>query len=392
MMNTNDVDNNMTMITQRMFTQAASGQMTVCEAVAFLEKQARMRTLREKLEIYSHGCNLQETLVSGLACHHPDINRDFFEKRVSGWLNNPAHQALNRKDAVELCFILKLSLEEANAFVALVSEEGLHWRSPDEIVYIFALKQGMGYAEAQRLNEEMREILSNVEESKTFTENSFTSVIRSEVSALGTKEELADYLRDAVSRLGRYHNNAYMLFMDMMESLECPRLDADEERAEIFPSEKLTLGDILKEYLYEDNVLYARERMHDRCIKNRSFSEEDKFVFSVIQEKVSSGWPDEITLAKMKSRDVDVTRKVLILLFLATDPGPEEDLEMEPSRDEIFAELYQRLNDMLTQCGFMALDARSPFDWLVIYCICVEDMLDVDARMRAVFQEMFGER
>ena len=40
MMNTNDVDNNMTMITQRMFTQAASGQMTVCEAVAFLEKQA----------------------------------------------------------------------------------------------------------------------------------------------------------------------------------------------------------------------------------------------------------------------------------------------------------------------------------------------------------------
>ena len=97
----------------------------------------------------------------------------------------------------------------------------------------------------------------------------------------------------------------------------------------------------------------------------------------------------------MKSREADVTRKVLILLFLATDQGPaaegEDDLESALSRDEVFEDLYQRLNDMLIQCGFMTLDPRAPFDWLIIYCICVEDMFDVDIRMRAVFKEMFGE-
>lgn len=46
------------------------------------------------------------------------------------------NQTIKKKDAIELCFILGLSVEEADEFVALVSEEGLHWRSPDEIVYI----------------------------------------------------------------------------------------------------------------------------------------------------------------------------------------------------------------------------------------------------------------
>lgn len=391
-MSSYNMENGMTTITRRMFTQAASGQLTVSEVVDFLEKEAKIRTLGEKLTKYSHGRDLKTVLVDGLAENHSDVGRDFLEKRVNGWLNNPAHQTLNKKDAIELCFILGLSVEEADSFVALVSEEGLHWRSPDEIVYIFALKQGMDYAGARKLNAEMQELLRDGKASDAFTEDCFTPVIRAEVSVLGTREELEDYLRDAASRLGTYHNNAYGLFMDMMEILECPKLDEGEERAEIFPSEKLTLHDLLKEYLYGDNVLYARERAHMGGRKNRPIPEEEKFVFTVIQEQVSSGWPDETALAKMKSRDMDVTRKALILLFLATDPGPDEDLETEPSRDVIFAELYQRLNDMLTQCGFMALDPRSPFDWLVLYCICVEDMLDVDAHMRDVFREMFGER
>ena len=94
----------------------------------------------------------------------------------------------------------------------------------------------------------------------------------------------------------------------------------------------------------------------------------------------------------MKSRKTDVTRKVLILLFLATDAGPDFDEEEEPTRDEVFQDLYQRLNDMLNLCGFSALDPRAPFDWLILYCICVPDMFDVDARMRAMFKTMFGER
>ena len=69
-----------------------------------------------------------------------------------------------------------------------------------------------------------------------------------------------------------------------------------------------------------------------------------------------------------------------------------EDMDDAMIRDEAFEDLYIRLNDMLLLCGFAPLDPRSPFDWLILYCICVEDMFDVDIRMRGVFKEMFGER
>lgn len=161
------MNNKMTVVSERIYNQAISGTLTVSGAVDFLEKEAKMRTLREKLEKFSHGQELRTTLVQGLMRNHPDRSKDAVERRVRGWLNNPDNQTLRKKDAIELCFILGLSVEEADAFVALISEEGLHWRNPDEIVYLFALKQGMDYSEANRLNEEMAEVLSRVTESGT---------------------------------------------------------------------------------------------------------------------------------------------------------------------------------------------------------------------------------
>lgn len=389
------MEGNMTVTSKRMFEQATEEIMTVCEAVAFLEKEAKMRTLREKLEKFSCGRDLKETLTCGLLLHHPDMGRDFIEGRVDDWLNNSRNQMLRKRDAIEICFILGLSVEAAEAFTALACEEGLHWRNPDEIVYLFALKQGMDYLEAEKLNEEMMEIISDKRGPEILMEDNFTPIIRAEVASLRTKEELIDYLTEEAVRLGRYHNNAYRLFMDMMDVLEHPKPDETEVSAGLFDSEKLTLHDIVKEYLCESDVLHVKERIRSGK-KGGGFSEEEKHFFTVIQKKVSDCWPNETALAKMKSREADVTRKVLILLFLATDQGPatedEDDLEFALSRDEVFEDLYQRLNDMLIQCGFMTLDPRAPFDWLILYCICVEDMFDVDIRMRAVFKEMFGER
>lgn len=390
------MNNKMTVVSEQIYNKAISRTLTASGAVDFLEKEAKLRTLREKLEKFSHGQDLRTALVQGLMQNHPDMKKDAVERRVRGWLNDPKNQTLRKNDAIELCFILRLPLEEADEFVALISEERMHWRNPDEIVYIFALKQGMDYSRARKLNDEMKEILSKVTESRTLAEDSFTPIIRSEVTALSTKEELADYLTEAVSRLGRYHNNSYKLFMDMMEVLEHPKLYETEECAELFEQERLTIRDILREYLYESNVLYAKGLVHADKKKNVPLSEEEKLVFTVIQKEVSSSWPDESTISKMKSRKTDVTRKVLILLFLATYSEPEdeddEDMDSALTKEERFEHLYQCMNDMLLQCGFMPLDPRSPFDWLILYSICTGDMFDVDVRMRTVFKEMFGER
>ena len=376
----------MTELSEKFFDVARSDILTVKDAVRYLEKEARIRTLREKLERFSHGCDLRKVLVQGLLEHDPQRKKDAVERRVRGWLSDKNRiSSIKKRDAIEICFILKLSLEEADRFVTMISGEALHYRNPDEIVFVFALGNGMSYKEARELNEQMKGVLSQAGEHGQPVEEAFTPLIRTEVMALHAKEELADYLEQAVGRLGRYHNNAYEIFMDRMRILEEPPAEEGLESAGLAEDETLSVRAVLREYLYEKNVLYAREM--------KRTGKED-FVFTKVQEQVSASWPDEITLSRMKSRKADVTRKVLILLFLATDQGlePDEGLDGDVTRDEAFEDLYIRLNDMLSLCGFSELDPRSPFDWLILYGICVEDMWEVDDRMKGIFKEMFGER
>lgn len=379
--------------------------LTIQDAIDYLEKEAKFRTLREKLEKFGYGRDLRKILVQGLQEHDPKRKKDAVERRVRGWFStkNPV-SSIKKQDAIEVCFILELSIEEADQLVAMISEESLHYRNPDEVVYIFALQHGMSYSEASELNEQVVGILSQVREGGKPSEDSFTPIIREEISALNTKEELVDYLGQAVERFGRYHNNAYRIFMEMMKILEEPALEEKLAAAEVLEQEHLTVRSILREYMYEGNVLYAKELVSKK--KKREFSREERFLFTKVQENVASNWPDETTLSKMKLRKADVTRKVLILLFLATDQGINESEEIQDDeymqgegydsaqqvKEAAFESLYSRLNHMLIICGFAPLDPRSPFDWLVLYGICVEDMWEVDTRMRGIFRAMFGER
>ena len=126
----------------------------------------------------------------------------------------------------------------------------------------------------------------------------------------------------------------------------------------------------------------------------------------MLEEKrrsILADWPDEIVLSRMKNRRMDVTRKVLILLFLATDGGEEpqeewvdEDWEQEPPADDAdvtFRSSYMRINQMLAECGYRMLDPRNAFDWLVLYCMRVEDegagMDGLNERLTHVLEALF---
>ena len=57
------MENRMTAVSEHMYNQAVSCALTVSEAVDFLKREAKMRTLREKLEKFSHGQELRPILV-----------------------------------------------------------------------------------------------------------------------------------------------------------------------------------------------------------------------------------------------------------------------------------------------------------------------------------------
>lgn len=367
----------MTELTRNMF-DSATKMNSVAEAAAVLRQYGQFRTLGDILRSYS-GCeNPKVRLVEGLMAQEPSASRDSLDKKVRNWLSGRT-RSVSKRDAFALCRILELSLEQSDTFLKLVTGEGIHWRNPEDIVWGYAIANGLDYGNTCALLERV----SVIKPQKAATDlmpGSFTGEVREKLQPLlyRSEEELMAFLEQEHNTLGAFHNTAYRLFMQYMELLETGGIDDGMEA-----SPAMSSREILESYMYRQLVPIAR-RQESR----------DKSVFSDVQRSIRMNWPDEASISKMKSRELDIPRKVLILLFLATD-GSETEYEEEDededilTRDEIFQNIYTRLNRMLHACGFQKLDPRTPFDWMVLYCICVEDLWDVDQRLKDMLQEIF---
>lgn len=360
----------MTEMSRAMFSRAQD-PMTISEAVGLLEEGAKFRSFADKLNAFAYGRNLRSLLTEGLMENHPEAKFDAVDKKVRNWLNGRT-QSVSKQDAFELAFILSLSLDDADRFISMVTEEGIHWRDVQELTYGFALSKGMNFAEAKALYERIPKE-TGAENANTAAS---TNLIKDDVMSIADEAELIAYIQKALSALGKFHNTAYALFMDYMQMLE------DAGIVDGLTGEKsMSVRDVLDSYLYRKTVPAGAKG------KKENLTDAQKFI--------KADWPDETTLSRMKSRQADVTRKVLILLFLATNGGDaEEDYDFDDdedlTRDEIFADAVQRLNLMLASCGYMKLDPRNRFDWMVMYAMCAEDIFDVDERFSSFLSELYA--
>lgn len=409
----------MTQLTQEMFDRATSIR-SVEQAAQVLLETGCFRTLGDVLRSYARCDDPKEALVHGWMSLHPGDNRESVDKKVRNWLAGRT-SSIGKQDAFQICLLLGLSLTQADDFLKRACGEGIHWRDPEDIIWGYGILHCKGYGqicEMQRLYCDMPKLAE--ERTEVFTGDVKAKL--DPVLAADDDDALLEWLRREQTSLGRYHNTAYRLFVRYMSLLESAgqteeqrekarknsREDpygqeafaellrqtgrSDSEIKAIFAEkkytgvdEKISSRDILEVYLYRSLVPIAKRG-------------KEKGLFSGIQNSLRANWPDETTISKMKKRQADVTRKVMILLFLATDGGDtltaqEDDDEFEDAipqtRDEIFEDIYKRLNLMLRSCGFPMLDPRVPFDWVVLYCICVDDTWDVDQRLADILTAMF---
>ena len=384
------MENGMTEMTAKMYNKAISAQLTVDEAVLMLRQCADFRTLSQKLQAYSKGRDIKKLLIEGLHNNHPDANPEAISRKVRNWLND-CQNTLHKEDAIELCFIFGLNLEESDAFVAMISEDALHWRDIDEIPYIFALLKGRTYQQATQLHKQIKDNISE-KSNDVSSEEVFTSTIKDEIKKIQTEGDLIDYVIKTKNKLSRFHNTAYQSFCDMMEKLENPSTELANIDKFYSENENYSVGKIVQIYLHRKDIPELKENTK-------------KNLYSALQRSVLQNWPSETVLSRIKKRHTDVSRKVLILLFLATYDcyAPDEsennyewkeddiflETEFEKTRDEIFTEFYTNMNIMLEGCGFKILDPRSPFDWMIIFCMCADDMYDIDGTLSAFLQNLF---
>lgn len=370
-------------MTELMFQDATEGYLTLGEAKQKLHASAYLRTAAETLARYcgvdmSNPTLLRKTVVELLLESDPSAKKDSVDRKVRSWVNDRI-PLISRKSALQLAFALGLSVKDAEEMLWRLCGEGFHWRDPEDIVWLFALDRRMSYADACDLSIRM-EPLYRLPEDLAADRETLTEMIRGQVIRLRTEEELEAFLKENAPRLGALHNTAYHLFMEFMELLKSPEMD------DLLPGEeKMTAGEIVTTYLY--NHLIPREKK-DKSGKRS----DDALLKDAIQRDIQQNWPDEFTLARMASRETDVTRKVLILLFLACDGGETAYGEFtDEDPEDLFQDSYARLSSMLADCGFPPLDSRIPFDWMVLYCMVADDLTGIDESipkfLAAVFRD-----
>lgn len=302
----------------------------------------------------------RQALVEALCQNDSSRKRDSMDRKVRGWLGGK-YQPTAREDLLELCFVLKLGVEDADAFLAMTGDEGLHWRNPRELTYAFALRKGMSYPEAAALYERVKP--PEAFDDSAVPESSYTPQTRQEAVQIETEDALKRYLREVGAKLGAFHNRAYQVFSELLDLLERPESAAQAAEE-----------------------AYTTRRIVETYLDRRLPADWDKARLDEKRRGILAGWPDEATLSRMKNRKTDVTRKALMLLFLASDGGdaPEDEWPEDEDwdgelpdesneADDAFRSSYLRMNQMLSACGYRMLDPRSPFDWIAIYCMRVGD-------------------
>lgn len=366
--------------TQLMYDMATSPSMTLDQAVKCLKRDAHLRTVGETLYQYSNipkddSKALQSFLTERLLANSPSgAKTDSVSRKIRMWLGGNI-QSISKQGAIQLCFALGLSYEDANQFLHRICGEGFHWRDPEELVFLYALREKMTYPQALTLRDNIAEkklLVSGRGDSETFTE-----LIRQNAEHIANVGELEDFLRQFQGQLGSFHNTAYALFRDYLNLLCAPEIDDLLD-----PEKKLSVREVTATYLHETIISRFKKNAKQTTVEP---------ILSALQRDIQQNWPNEIILSRMLHRETDVTRKTLILLFLATDGAtafddPDDEF---PEEDEDFESRYARLNAMLCDCGFSPLDSRSPFDWMIIYCMCIEEAMFIDAEVEAFLNAIF---
>lgn len=409
---------NLTELSREAYDYALNEMVTIDDGIRFLEEQLQLRTILSKFMKFSKGRDvsaLKASLTRGLIHNHPDKQTDSLRRRVDGWLNPQNTNTLYKQDALEAAFLLGLTLDEADDFVTMITGERLHYRNVKEIVFIYGLNNGLDFLQTQTLSKRMAKYFEDVKDKipESLSQIYMTENIRPAIKSLHTEKELRRFLQEEKEHLGQLHNSAYKLFCEMINKLKKPvsqeSIENYWQEEEIIAKEKLTVRDIMHEYLFQDSVLKEKQKAFrsKKLVKKGTLPKDQQYILSKIKDIIVKDWPDESYLSDIKNRKKDVTRKVLILLYLATfseDETPyyyETDQrsgnddayfdDKEAEREALFKKIYDGINYMLALCGFGPLDPRGPFDWIIIYSICAEDLLDMDTRMKSLFLKMFPE-
>lgn len=301
-----------------------------------------------KLKEFYSGDDLKQKIVSVLAEKDESVNIRSLEKKVGNWINGNSIPA-EREDVFAAAFALGLDEEQTSELLGICDDSCIHYRNGRELTYAFCLRLGYTYTEAVDFYSGLpcpENVISPTQEPKSFYTNRFISTF-----AVNENTDLfIEKYKSHLTEMGNMHNNAYKYFDRFFSVLVKPDGESDrysiEQVAEMFLSSHSGVG------------------------KNRKSLDE-------IQKVIRKSWPSTTELKNIRMRRTDVSRKLLLLLYVATENLFADDVDDfyddRMTSDEQFENHWWDINLMLMDCGMPALNPDNPFDWIITYALHINN-------------------
>lgn len=337
--------------------------LTAHEAVAFLRDGLRLRTFRDILCLIQGTDECQKQLTDGLCELNPQAQPDSIRRKVGNWFSGKTLPG-EREDVFQICFVLKLTLEQSEKALTLLTDQGVHYRDLREMIYAYCLRWGLPYAYAGTL---AQQLCRDGKEEKS--REPVTQLIRQGFQDVRAEEDLFAFIARNRASLGTEHNTAYAYFCKMLALLTGEALDGEQT--------------------------YSMEYVADEYLRLNMPKEKRTGGYTEVQKLVKKYWPSSRSIKAMKSRSEDVSRKTLLLLYLVTggnwDQTYDELDESYITPEEFLQTHCKRMNRMLLACGMRRIDPRYVFDYMLLYCLRPEEDLFMSERMSALAAELFAD-
>lgn len=351
----------LTEISAKQYQFVTQEDLSANEAVAFLLNGMQFRTFRDVLLRVCGDDRQERKLIKSLSAITPGVQRDSIRRKVKNWYSGKNYPT-EREDVFLICFALELDLNQSEQMLQLLTEQGIHYRNPREMVYAYSLRYRLGYPYACRLAEQF---------TKTTTPDScdspVTMYLRQDFQSVKAEEDLFSFMLRHGNNMGTNHNTAYSYFCRMLN---------------------LLTGEDL-----EGEARYSMEYVADTYLRLNMPNNKKSSAYSDVQKMVKKYWPGSRSIKAMKSRSEDVTRKTLLLLYLVTGgiwDGEYDELDESYISPREFLQTHcKRMNRMLTDCAMQCIDPRNVFDYLVLYCLRPEDRVFMSDRMAVLVGEIF---
>lgn len=390
------------------------------DAIEFLKDPTNFRAFHQGLseimlqKSYVAKSATPNEMAQVLSAKLTEIGSSLSLSTVNSWFtgeHRPKVEAGYRKQIYEICYALKLDLEETLWFFHHVYyDRAFNCHTIDESVFYYCFKNHISYKAALDIIAKIKD--SPIVSSSSETSPNYTSFVQQRIEEIDSIDELISFLSFNRENFSSWNESAYNKLDDLVSKL-LPTENGKNEIAAIkrkMKRKNSSFGLIPKLKAQEEWGLVMKEFFHGyfdveyldilegKNIQSKNFlleqilgmrltteKKKDRFIDRAsIPDIVKNNFPSRKTMSDVlskekvtQSKSYDSIRKLIILLefyryWCEIKLTTKEDNYIDISLRDVFIE---ELNHTLYLCGHAKMYAGNPYDWIFMCSAQAEDPL-----------------